>query len=124
MSSRAFEEANVSAVAAPVVPPDAAVAVLREFAETWAEVESGGPEERAALARLIASVYERVTVKGREVVEVELTQTAYAQGFAPALPERVEWVRARPTGVGRAITTYVILIVGRDEWLAAARRLA
>jgi len=31
---------------------------------------------------------------------------------------------ARPTGVGRAISTYELLIEGRDEWLAAARRLA
>ena len=31
---------------------------------------------------------------------------------------------ARPTGVGRAITTCSMPIEGRDEWLAAARRLA
>jgi hypothetical protein len=31
---------------------------------------------------------------------------------------------ASPTGVGRAISTYTIPIEGRDEWLAAARRLA
>ena len=31
---------------------------------------------------------------------------------------------ARPTGVGRAITTYTLPIEGRDEWLAAARRQA
>jgi hypothetical protein len=31
---------------------------------------------------------------------------------------------ARPTGVGRGITTYTIPIEGRDEWMAAARRLA
>ncbi len=31
---------------------------------------------------------------------------------------------ARPTGVGRAIATYDMPIEGRDEWLAAARRLA
>ena len=31
---------------------------------------------------------------------------------------------ARPTGVGRALATYEIPIEGRDEWLAAARRLA
>ncbi len=31
---------------------------------------------------------------------------------------------ARPTGVGRALSTYTIPIEGRDEWLAAARRLA
>jgi hypothetical protein len=30
----------------------------------------------------------------------------------------------RPTGVGRALATYEIPIEGRDEWLAAARRLA
>ena len=27
---------------------------------------------------------------------------------------------ARPTGVGRALTTYRIPIEGRDEWVAAA----
>ena len=31
---------------------------------------------------------------------------------------------ARPTGVGRALATYEIPIEGRDEWVAAARRLA
>jgi hypothetical protein len=30
----------------------------------------------------------------------------------------------RPTGVGRAITTYNMPIEGRDEWIAAARQLA
>lgn len=33
-------------------------------------------------------------------------------------------VLTRPTGVGRAIATYDMLNEGRDEWLAAARRLA
>jgi hypothetical protein len=42
--------------------------------------------------------------------------------WALALPEKVEL--ARPTGVGRGITTYEIPIEGRDEWLVAARRLA
>jgi hypothetical protein len=32
-------------------------------------------------------------------------------------PDRI---MARPTGVGRAISTYRIPIEGRDEWLAAA----
>jgi hypothetical protein len=31
---------------------------------------------------------------------------------------------ARPTGVGRAITACSMPIEGRDEWLAAAKRLA
>ena len=44
-------------------------------------------------------------------------------GVAPlALLEKV--AVARPTGVGRGITTYEIPIEGRDEWLAAARRPA
>jgi hypothetical protein len=42
--------------------------------------------------------------------------------LALALPEKVEM--ARPTGAGRAISTYTIPIEGRDEWLAAAGRLA
>jgi len=41
--------------------------------------------------------------------------------MALALPEAVV---VRPTGVGRAISTYTIPIEGRDEWVAAARRLA
>ena len=45
-----------------------------------------------------------------------------AHGLALALTQKVEM--ARPTGVGRAISTYTIPIEGRDEWLAAARRLA
>jgi hypothetical protein len=53
---------------------------------------------------------------------VRLTPSAYAHGLALALPTEV--ALARPTGVGRAISTYTIPIEGRDEWLAAARRLA
>jgi hypothetical protein len=53
---------------------------------------------------------------------VRLTPSAYAHGFALALPEKV--VLARPTGVGRALTACLIPIEGRDEWIAAARRLA
>jgi len=68
---------------------------------------------------------------------VRLTQDAYAHGFALALPAQVSvplqlgcgrprkyMSIARPTGVGRAITAYDMPIEGRDEWLAAARRLA
>ena len=51
-----------------------------------------------------------------------MTAAAYAHGLALALPEKVEM--ARPTGVGRAITTYTLPIEGRDEWIAAVERLA
>ena len=47
--------------------------------------------------------------------------SAYQHGSVVALPLVV---MARPTGVGRAIATYDMPIEGRDEWLAAAKRLA
>ena len=71
---------------------------------------------------LMHAIYERTTVAGTEIVGVRSTAAAYAHGFALALPEKV--AVARPTGVGRAITAYEIPIEARDEWLAAARRLA
>jgi len=67
-------------------------------------------------------MYDQVVVTRREIVSVRLTPSVYAHGLALALPEKVEM--ARPTGVGRALATYEIPIEGRDEWLAAARRLA
>ena len=77
------------------------------------------PEEKADL---LHAIYERIVVAGPEIVRVRLTSAAYAHGLALALPEKV--AMARPTGVGRAIATYDMPIEGRDEWLAAARRLA
>jgi hypothetical protein len=74
------------------------------------------PEEKADL---LHAIYERIVIVGPQIVRVRLTSAAYAHGLALALPEKVEM--ARPTGVGRAITTYTLAIEGRDEWLAAAR---
>ena len=65
---------------------------------------------------------QRIVIKGTRFVGLRLTPSAYTHGLALALPEKVEL--ARPTGVGRAITAYDLPIEGRDEWLAAARRLA
>jgi len=67
------------------------------------------------------AIYERIVVEGPRFVSVRLTPAAYRHGLALALPDAV---MARPTGVGRALATYEILIEGRDEWMAAARRLA
>jgi hypothetical protein len=69
-----------------------------------------------------SAIYDQIVVTGREIVSVRLTPSAYAHGLALALPTKV--ALARPTGVGRAITAYRMPIEGRDEWLAAARRLA
>ena len=55
-------------------------------------------------------------------MSIRLTPAAYAHGLAVALPDKV--ALARPTGVGRALATHTLTIEGRDEWLAAARRLA
>jgi hypothetical protein len=68
------------------------------------------------------AIYERITVAGAEIVGVRPTAAAYAHGLALALPDKVGM--ARPEGVGRGIATYDVPIEGRDEWLAAARRLA
>jgi hypothetical protein len=70
---------------------------------------------------VIHAVYERIVVEGPRFVRLRLTPAASRHGLALALPEAV---MARPTGVGRAITTYSMPIEGRDEWLAAARRQA
>ena len=77
------------------------------------------PKDRADL---MLAIYERITVAGPEIVGVRLTAAAFAHGLALALPDKV--VMARPSGVGRAITTYSVPIDSRDEWAAAARRQA
>jgi hypothetical protein len=71
---------------------------LRALAETWHEADV--PE---AKADLLHAIYDRIVVAGRRIVSVRLTPSAYAHGLALALPEKV--AMARPTGVGRAITT-------------------
>ena len=70
---------------------------------------------------VIHAIYERITIEGPRFVGLRLTPAAYRHGLALALPDAVV---ARPTGVGRAASTYTIPIEGRDEWLAASRRQA
>ena len=95
-------------------PASRAVEWLEILAETWQQAEV--PEEKSDV---VHAVYERIVVAGPEFVGVRLTPAAYSHGLAIALPEAV---MARPTGVGRGITTYPrIPIEARDEWLAAAR---
>jgi hypothetical protein len=77
---------------------------------------------RKEKADLMHAIYDRVKVAGPEIVGVRPIQAARSHGLALALPEKVGV--ARPTGVGRGITTYTIPIEGRDEWLAAAGLLA
>jgi hypothetical protein len=95
------------------VTAEVALSWLRALSETWTEADV--PE---AKAEVLHAIYERITVTGRTIVSIRLTPSAYAHGLAVALPTKV--ALARPTGVGRAISTYTIPIEGRDEWLAAA----
>ena len=96
------------------VSAERAVEWLRTLAATWHAADVA-----AEKADLLHAIYERIVVAGRDIVSVRLTPAAYAHGLALALPEKV--VMARPTGVGRGITTYRTPIEGRDEWLTAAR---
>jgi hypothetical protein len=64
------------------------------------------------------AVYSRIFVVAGQIVRVELPDAAIRHGMMITLPEVG---MARPTGVGRAITTYEIPIEGRDEWLEAAK---
>lgn len=107
---------QVEAQRAGDVPAERALEWLDALAETWQKTDL--VEEQSDV---IHAVYERIVVEGPRFVAVRLTPAAYQHGLALALPEAV---MARPTGVGRGITTYTIPIEGRDEWLAAARRLA
>jgi hypothetical protein len=108
---------NLERTSADGISPERAVAWLQALSATWKAAEVP-----AAKADLLHAIYDRIIVAGRRIVSVRLAPSAYAHGFALALPEKV--VMARPTGVGRAIATYDMPIEGRDEWLAAARRLA
>ena len=71
------------------------------------------PEKSKEKAGPLHAINDRITVAGR-IVSVGPTPSAYAHGFAIALPEDVEWVLARPTGVGRALATYQVPIEWQD----------
>jgi hypothetical protein len=98
------------------LPARRATEWLDALAETWQKTEL--VEEKPDV---IHAVYERIVIEGPRFVSLRLTPAAYRHGLALALPDAV---MARPTGVGRAITTYDVPIEGRDEWIAAVERLA
>lgn len=101
------------AAEAPVVDPDRAVAWLRDIRRMWGAMDDEG---RRDLAR---HVYDRITVTSEEVVSVEPTTDALRHGIAFALPEVV--LMARPEGFGRPPSPTRIEVVGRSDWLRAAR---
>jgi hypothetical protein len=56
----------------------------------WLEALSAtsrAAEVAAERADLLHAIYDRITIAGRKIVSVRLTPSAYAHGFALALPE-------------------------------------
>ena len=81
---------NLERTSTDGISPDRAVAWLQELSATWRAAEV--PAERADV---LHAIYDRITIAGRKIVSVRLTPSAYAHGFALALPEKV--AVARPT---------------------------
>ena len=111
---------NLERTSADGISPERAVAWLRELSATWRAAEV--PAEKADL---LHAIYDRIVVAGRSIVSVRLTPSAYAHGFALALPEKV--AVARPTGVERPRTHTdfrLIPIDGAAEWEEEGQRSA
>jgi hypothetical protein len=81
---------NLERTSTDGISPERAVAWLEALSATWRAAEV--PAERADL---LHAIYDRITIAGRKIVSVRLTPSAYAHGFALALPEKV--AVARPT---------------------------
>jgi hypothetical protein len=82
---------NLERTSTDGISPERAVAWLEALSATWSAAEV--PAERADV---LHAIYDRITIAGRKIVSVRLTPSAYAHGFALALPEKV--AVARPTG--------------------------
>jgi hypothetical protein len=80
--------------ARPGIPAARAVAWLRALSHTWQAADL--QEEKA---ELLHTVYDRIVVKGEEIVSARLRPEAMAHGMALALPQVV---MARPTGFEHA----------------------
>ncbi len=84
-------DALTTGVHSAQIEPDEAIARLRDLRETWRKADD------RARAELVAALYDRIVVKGREFVGVELTPAAQKWGAALAMPESVV-LGARPAG--------------------------
>ena len=105
---------------------------IRNFAAAWSRAK---PTTRATMMQ---SIYESVTVRGDQFVRVRLTEEAYANGLAVALPQEVQVppmpgrgrprkieALARPTGVAPSRThSGLVPIEGAAEWEASCLRSA
>lgn len=103
-------------VRGPELDPDRVTAWLSDLARAW---KWAAPEARV---KLVASIYERVTVHAGTFLSAKLTPEAEAHGLLLAMPETVEL--ARPAGAGSTRYTVRIPLEGRRAWLTATRRSA
>jgi hypothetical protein len=76
---------------APEPPQPKGTTIEAETAVKWLQdmarlVDAATPEQ---LAQLVATVYDRIEVRGTEFVRASLTPTALAHGLALALPEEI-----------------------------------
>lgn len=90
------------------------VAQLRALPEAW---EASSADRRR---ELVASIYERIEIRGQSFVGATLTPAAEAMGLALAMREKVDVVSRG--GLGRTASTRPLPILGRRDWLRVARR--
>jgi hypothetical protein len=108
---------NLERTSTDGISPERAVAWLEALSATWRAVVV--PAERADP---LHAIYDRITIAGRKIVSVRLTPSAYAHGFALALPEKV--AVARPTGFGRADAINIRIPVERAGGALISRESA
>lgn len=109
----AIDELAGETGSAPLDDADQVVARLRAIAETWRLADA------EARKTVIDRIYRRITVEDGRILEVDLTEEAKRLGMVLALPETV--AMARPAGARVGIATVRVPIVGRADWLRAAR---
>lgn len=120
-AARLRELADAAPAPAGRYDAERAITWMRDFAETWR-----AKMDNRQRAELMATVYERIEVRGPTFASIELTDAAYRNGLALALPERVRVAMVSPEGAGRTFATRWVRvpILGRADWLRAARRSA
>ena len=94
-----------------------AARLLSDLGRLWSKAT---PSQRGEIAQ---GLFAEIDVLDDRIVGARLARPEYLPLIASATLRGRTSV-ARPEGFGRALATYELPIEGRDEWLAAARRLA
>ena len=89
---------------------------LRSVVDAVARDQGLSVERRASMQRVADTITARLDSHEKAILDLRRWRDEAAGA--------IRIVMTRPTGVGRALTAISMPIEGRDEWLAAARRLA